>query len=125
MKTKRCTNSSCRREFKLETLVCPHCGKQYPRANAGLDKNNRYAVILTYCGPSKLLVIKVIRQATGLGLKDIKTLVDYTPSLIGKRVRASQAEALRAEIRAAGGDVMIVPASRGTKGVFVLPKKAG
>jgi len=125
MKTKRCTNSSCRREFKLETLVCPHCGKQYPRANAGLDKNNRYAVILTYCGPSKLLVIKVIRQATGLGLKDIKTLVDYTPSLIGKRFRTSQAEALKAKIRAAGGDAMIVPASRGTKGVFVLPKKAG
>ena len=125
MKTKRCTNSSCRREFKLETLVCPHCGKQYPRANAGLDKNKHYAEILTYCGPSKLSTIKVIRKHTGLGLKDAKTLVDYTPSLIGKRFRASQAEALKAEIRTAGGDAMIVPASRGTKGVFVLPKKAG
>ena len=36
-----------------------------------------------------------------------------------------KAEALKAEIRAVGGDAMIVPASRGTKGVFVLPKKAG
>lgn len=82
-------------------------------------------MVLTYYGLSKLQTIKVIRKHTGLGLKDAKALVDYTPSLIGKRVRASQAEALRAEIRAAGGDVMIVPASRGTKGVFVLPKKAG
>lgn len=125
MKTKRCTNSSCRREFKLETLVCPHCGKQYPRANAGLDKNKRYDVVLTYVGPSKLAVIKVIQKHTGLGLRDTVELVNHTPSLIGRRFRASQAEALKAEIRAAGGDAMIVPASRGTKGVFVLPKKAG
>lgn len=125
MKTKRCTNSSCRREFKLETLVCPHCGKQYPRANAGLDKNKHYAVILTYRGLGWLGTIKAIRKHIGLGLKDAKELIDHTPSLIGKRFRASQAEALKAEIRAAGGDAMIVPASRGTKGVFVLPKKAG
>lgn len=125
MKTKRCTNSSCRREFKLETTICPHCGKKYPRANTTLDRNRCYDMVLTYYGLSKLQTIKVIRKHTGLGLKDAKALVDYTPSLIGKRVRASQAEALRAEIRAAGGDVTIVPASRGTKGVFVLPKKAG
>lgn len=125
MKTKRCTNSSCRREFKLETTVCPHCGKKYPRANTALDKNNRYDVVLTYCGPSKLLTIKVIRKHTGLGLRDSKELTDHTPSLIGRRFRASQAEVLREEIRAAGGDAMIVPANRGAKGVFVLPKKAG
>ena len=125
MKTKRCTNSSCRREFKLETLVCPHCGKQYPRQSVDLDLRGRYAVVLTYVGPGKLHLIKVIRKHTGLGLKDVKELVDHTPSLIGKRLRTSQAEALRAEIRAAGGDAMIVPDSRGTKGVFVLPKKAG
>ncbi|MBR3949535.1 MAG: ribosomal protein L7/L12 [Oscillospiraceae bacterium] len=125
MKTKRCTNSSCRREFKLDTPICPHCGKKYPRANTTLDKNRRYAVILSYVGPSKLMTIKVVRKHTGFGLRDSKELIDHTPSLIGKRFRASQAEALNAEIRAAGGDAMIVPASRGTKGVFVLPKKAG
>ena len=125
MKTKRCTNSSCRKVFKVENLACPHCGKKYPRESVDLDLRGHYAVVLTYVGPSKLLLIKAIRVATGLGLKDAKTLVDYTPSLIGKRFRASQAEALKAEIRAAGGDAMIVPAGRGTKGVFVLPKKAG
>ena len=125
MKTKRCTNSSCRREFKLETSVCPHCGKKYPRANTTLDKSKRYDVVLTYFGPSKLQTIKVIRKHTGLGLKDCKELADHTPSLIGRRFRVSQAEVLREEIRAAGGDAMIVPTSRGTKGVFVLPKKAG
>ena len=125
MKTKRCTNSSCRKVFKVENLACPHCGKKYPRESVDLDLRGHYAVVFTYVGPSKLRLIKVIRVATGLGLKDAKTLVDYTPSLIGKRFRASQAEELRAEFRAAGGGAMIVPASRGTKGVFVLPKKAG
>lgn len=125
MKTKRCTNSSCRKVFKVENLACPHCGKKYPRESVDLDLRGQYAVVLTYVGPSKLPLIKAIRVATGLGLKDAKALVDYTPSLIGKRFRASQAKALRAEIRAAGGDAMIVPAGRGTKGVFVLPKKAG
>lgn len=125
MKTKRCTNSSCRKVFKVENLACPHCGKKYPRESVDLDLRGRYAVVLTYVGPSKLRVIKAIRMATGLGLKDAKTVTDYAPSLVGTDFQASQAEALRAEIRAAGGDVMIVPASRGTKGVFVLPKKAG
>ena len=125
MKTKRCTNSSCRREFKLETTVCPHCGKKYPRANTALDKSKRYDVVLTYSGISKLQTIKVIRKHTGLLLRDSKVLIDHTPSLIGRRFLASQAETLRKEIREAGGDTMIVPSSRGTNGVFVLPKRAG
>ena len=125
MKTKRCTNSSCRREFKLETLVCPHCGKQYPRQSVDLDLRGRYAVVLTYVGPSKLHLIKVMRQHTGLGLKDAKNVADNAPSLVATGFQAAQAKALIADIRAAGSGAMIVPASRGTKGVFVLPKKAG
>ena len=121
MKTKRCTNSSCRKVFKVENLACPHCGKKYPRANV----RNRYAVVLTYVGPSWLSVIRAMRHFTGLGLKDLKTITDNIPGLIGSGFTVSQAEALKAEIRAAGGDAMIVPASRSTKGVFVLPKQAG
>ena len=125
MKTKRCTNSSCRRVFKVESLACPHCGKKYPRESVDLDIRARYAVVLTHVGPSKLTLIRAMRKHTGLGLKDAKPIADNAPSLVVTGYRASQAETLRAEIRAAGGDVMIVPASRGTKGVFVLPKKAG
>ena len=125
MKTKRCTNSSCRRVFKVENLACPHCGKQYPRERVDLDMRGRYAVVLTYAGPRKLALIKVIRQATGLGLKDSKTVADNAPSLVATGFQASQAEALKAAIRAEGSGAMVVPVSRGTKGVFVLPKKAG
>ena len=131
MKTKRCTNSSCRREFKLSTTVCPHCGKKYPRG--GFDPGLRvdsglrgqYAVVLTHVGLSKLSTIKVIRFRTGLGLRDAKTIIDNTPSLVATGITASQAITLRDEIQAEGSSAIVVPASRGKKGVFVLPKKAG
>ena len=42
MKTKRCTDSSCRKVFRVESHECPHCGKKYPRVNSA---NDRYAVI--------------------------------------------------------------------------------
>jgi len=125
MKTKRCTNSSCRRVFKVENLACPHCGKKYPRESVDLDLRGRYAVVLTYAGLSKLMMIKVIRKHTGLGLRDAKTIADNAPSLVVTGLQVAQANALRDEIRTEGGGAMIVPASRGTKGVFVLPKKAG
>jgi ribosomal protein L7/L12 len=125
MKKKRCTNSSCRKVFKVDSLVCPHCGKQYPRESAVLDLRGKYTVVLTNAGIRKLHVIKVIRWHTGLGLKDAKTVADHVPSMIVTGYGASQVRELSADIRAAGGDVMFVPASRGTKGVFVLPKKAG
>lgn len=122
MKTKRCTNSSCRREFKLSTTVCPHCGKKYPRG--GL--RGQYAVVLTHVDPSKskLSTIKVIRFRTGLGLRDAKTIIDNTPSLVATGITASQAITLRDEIQAEGSSAIVVSASRGRKGVFVLPKKA-
>lgn len=123
MKTKRCTNSSCRKVFKVENLACPYCGKKYPRQS--IDLRARYAVVLTRVGASRLDVIRVIRKYTGLGLWDAKALVDNVPSLVRTGLKASQAEALRAEIHAADGDAMIVPARRGMKGVFVLPRKAG
>ena len=84
MKAKRCTNSSCRREFKLSTTVCPHCGKKYPRGGFDPGLRGQYAVVLTHVGPSKLSTIKVIRFRTGLGLRDAKTIIDNTPSLVAR-----------------------------------------
>lgn len=121
IKTKRCTNSSCRRVFKVDSLTCPHCGKKYPRVNL----HDQFAVVLTYTGPSKLNVVKAIRRYTGLRLYYAKPICDHAPSLITTGFRLSQAETLKAAVRAAGGDVMIVPANRKLRGIFVLPEKAG
>ena len=121
MKTKRCTNSSCRKVFRVESHHCPYCGKKYPRAMI----SDRYALVLTYVGPSKWQTSKMILKHTGLGLYDSVNLLQHVPSLIGRRFQASQAEALRADIRAVGSDAMVIPASRGTRGIFVLPEQAG
>ena len=125
MKTKRCTNSSYRKVFKVENTTCPHWGKQYPRQIPAFDKRGRFTVVLTYWGISKMAVIRAMRKHTDVSLRDAKTITVNIPSLVSTGIRRPQAEALKAEIRAAGGDAMIVPASRGTRGIFVLPKKAG
>ena len=117
---KRCTNSSCRKVFRVETHTCPYCGKQYPRVN---PVNDRYMVVLTYVGLNRLSVIKVIRSITLLNLRAAKTLTDHTPSLVDTGFTRSMAEALKSDFRAAGGDAMIIPVSRGTHGIFVLPKE--
>lgn len=119
---KRCTNSSCRKVFRVETHSCPYCEKQYPRVN---PVNDRYMVVLTYVGPNKLSVIKVIRSITTLGLRDAKNLAEHTPSLVSDGFTRSMAEAVKSHFRFAGGDAMIIPVSRGTHGIFVLPKKVG
>lgn len=124
MKTKRCTNSSCRREFKLSTTVCPHCGKKYPRGSFDPDLRGQYAVVLTHVGPNRLKAAKMVRSRMGVGLKDAVTIINNTPSLVATGITASQANTLRDEIRAEGSVAIVVPASRGRKGVFVLPKKA-
>lgn len=125
MKTKRCTNSSCRKTFRTDVPICPYCGKKYFRQIPPLDQHRRFAVVLTYAGLRKLEVIKVVRRYTSLSLRDSKALTDEIPSFVSNGVRRHQAEALKADIRAAGGDAMIIPTCRGTKGIFVLPKRAG
>ena len=120
---KRCTNSSCRKVFRVETRSCPYCGKQYPRQIPAFDKRDQFAVVLTDW--ETYAVIRAMRKHTGMSLLDAKTITDNIPGQVCTGIRRSQAEALKAEIRDAGGDAMIIPARRGTRGIFVLPKKAG
>jgi large subunit ribosomal protein L7/L12 len=61
-------------------------------------------VILTAAGDKKIQVIKVVRAATGLGLKEAKALVDEAPKPIKEGVDLDEGEKLLAEIKEAGGD---------------------
>ena len=60
-------------------------------------------IVLTDAGPRKILVIKAVRQATGLGLKDAKDLVDQAPSSVGQFTTTAAATGLCEAILAAGG----------------------
>jgi large subunit ribosomal protein L7/L12 len=64
-------------------------------------------VVLTAPGDKKIQVIKVVRAATGLGLKEAKALVDEAPKPVKEGVDKDEAEKLKADIEEAGGSVEI------------------
>src|ERR1700750_1004094 len=64
-------------------------------------------VILTGAGDKKIQVIKVVRAATGLGLKEAKALVDEAPKPVKEGIEREEAEKLKADIEEAGGSVEI------------------
>jgi large subunit ribosomal protein L7/L12 len=62
-------------------------------------------VILTAAGDKKIQVIKVVRAATGLGLKEAKALVDEAPKAIKEGIERDEADKLKSELEEAGGSV--------------------
>jgi large subunit ribosomal protein L7/L12 len=62
-------------------------------------------VILTSAGDKKIQVIKVVRAATGLGLKEAKALVDEAPKPVKEGIEREEADKLKAELEEAGGGV--------------------
>jgi large subunit ribosomal protein L7/L12 len=64
-----------------------------------------FDVVLTNAGAKKIAVIKEVRGATGLGLKEAKELVDSAPSTIKEALPKEEAEELKGKIEAAGGEV--------------------
>src|ERR671930_706245 len=62
-------------------------------------------VVLTASGDKKIQVIKVVRAATGLGLKEAKALVDEAPKPVKEGIEREEAEKLKSEIEEAGGSV--------------------
>jgi len=64
-----------------------------------------FNVVLTEAGAKKIQVIKEVRAATGLGLKEAKELVDSAPSTIKETLPKDEAEELKAKLEAAGGKV--------------------
>ena len=69
------------------------------------DASSTVDVILTAAGDKKIQVIKVVRAATGLGLKEAKAVVDEAPGPVKEGVEREEADKLKAEIEEAGGTV--------------------
>ncbi len=76
-------------------------------AAAEVEEKTEFDVILKAAGASKLNVIKVVRAATGLGLKDAKDLVDNCPKTLKEAISKEDAEKLVAELKEAGADAEI------------------
>jgi large subunit ribosomal protein L7/L12 len=69
------------------------------------EEQSTFDVILTAAGDKKIQVIKVVRAATGLGLKEAKALVDEAPKPVKEGVDKAEAEKLKADLEEAGGSV--------------------
>jgi large subunit ribosomal protein L7/L12 len=76
-------------------------------AGAGEEESGTVDVILTESGDKKIQVIKVVRAATGLGLKEAKALVDEAPKPVKEGIEKEEADKLKAELEEAGGKVEV------------------
>src|SRR3954452_14008441 len=74
---------------------------------AAEEEKTAFDVILTAAGDKKIQVIKVVRAATGLGLKEAKALVDQAPKPIKEGVEKDEADKLKQELEEAGGSVEV------------------
>ena len=72
--------------------------------DAGEEKSE-FDVVLTAAGGSKLAVVKLVKELTGLGLKEAKDLVDNAPSPIKEGIAKDEAEALKKSLEEAGAEV--------------------
>jgi large subunit ribosomal protein L7/L12 len=76
-------------------------------AAAAVEEKTEFDVILKSAGAGKLNVIKVVREVTGLGLKDAKDLVEGAPKAIKEGISKADADALAAKLTEAGAEVEV------------------
>ena len=74
-------------------------------AGAAAEEKTEFNVVLKEAGANKIQVIKVVRDATGLGLKEAKDLVDGAPKAVKENVKKEEAEELKAKFEEAGATV--------------------
>ena len=76
-------------------------------AGAAAEEKTEFDVELTEVGPNKVKVIKVVREATGLGLKEAKDLVDNAPKVLKEAADKATAEDIKAKLEAEGAKVTL------------------
>ena len=74
---------------------------------AAVEEKTSFDVILVGAGPSKLTVVKIVKELTGLGLKEAKDLVDSAPKAIKEGISKGEADELVAKLKEAGAEVEI------------------
>ncbi len=74
---------------------------------AVVEEQTEFTVMLLACGEKKVEVIKVVRAATGLGLKEAKDLVDGAPKAVKEAIAKADAEALKKQLEDAGAKVEV------------------
>ena len=81
-----------------------------PAAGGGEEaaaEQTEFDVVLKAAGQSKLAVVKLVKELTGLGLKEAKAVVDQAPKAIKEKVSKDEAEALKSQLEEAGAEVEV------------------
>jgi large subunit ribosomal protein L7/L12 len=91
------------------TAAAPAAAAAGPAAAAAdaPEEKTEFDVILKAAGAAKINVIKVVRELTGLGLKEAKDLVDSAPKAVKEKVSKGDAEAMAAKLKDAGAEVEV------------------
>jgi len=87
--------------------AAPAGGGDGAGAPAAAEEQTEFDAVLTEVGPNKILVIKAVRELTGLGLKEAKDLVDAAPKAVKEGVAKEEAEAVKEKLAEAGAAVEV------------------
>ena len=94
-------------EYGIEPAAAAVVAVAGPAAGAAEAEQTEFDVILKSAGAAKLGVVKAVKEATGLGLKESKEIVDKAPVAVKEKVSKAEAEALKAALVEAGAEVEV------------------
>ena len=98
---------ACEEEFGVSAAAGVVVAAAGGAAAGGEEEKSEFNVELTEVGPNKVKVIKVVREITGLGLKEAKDLVDSAPKMIKENASKAEADDIKAKVEAEGAKVTL------------------
>jgi large subunit ribosomal protein L7/L12 len=94
-------------EYGIEPAAAAVAVAAPAAAAEAVVEQTQFDVVLVSAGQAKLQIVKVVKEITGLGLKEAKELVDAAPKAIKEKVSKAEAEQVKSQIEEAGGEVEI------------------
>lgn len=98
---------ACEEEFGVSAAAGVVVAAAGAGEAAAAEEKTEFDVELTEVGPNKVKVIKVVREATGLGLKEAKDLVDSAPKVLKEAASKEEADEIKAKLEAEGAKVTL------------------
>ena len=98
---------ACEEEFGVSAAAAVVAGPAAGGAAAAAEEQTEFTVVLQAAGAEKIKVIKVVREITGLGLKEAKDLVDSAPSNVKEGVEKAEAEEIKNKLTEVGAEVVL------------------
>lgn len=98
---------ACEEEFGVSAAAGVVVAAAGGAEAGGAEEKDEFDVELTEVGPNKVKVIKVVREATGLGLKEAKEVVDGAPKVVKEGISKGEAEDLKTKLEAEGAKVTL------------------